>query len=95
MLDGTAAWIYIIFECREWFMQVAKWGNSLAIRLSAAVVESLGLKAGDEIEVHVTGERAFDIGRDRTRERAVERIKSLRKTLPAGWVFDRADANSR
>ena len=33
-------------------MQVAKWGNSLAIRLPAAVVEALKLKEGDEI---VTG----------------------------------------
>ena len=33
-------------------MQVAKWGNSLAIPLPATVVEALGLKEGDEIEVH-------------------------------------------
>ena len=33
-------------------MQVAKWGNILAIRLPAAVVEALELKAGDEIEIH-------------------------------------------
>ena len=30
-------------------MQVSKWGNSLAIRLPAAVVDVLGLKAGDDI----------------------------------------------
>ena len=34
-------------------MQVAKWGNSLAIRLPAAVVEALELKPGDDIEIHV------------------------------------------
>ena len=76
-------------------MQVARWGNSLAIRLPAAVVESLGLKEGDEIEVRVAGDRAFDIDRDRTREEALKRVKSLRKPLPDGWTFDRADANSR
>ncbi len=76
-------------------MQVAKWGNSLAIRLPAAVVETLNLKEGDEIDVRVAGERAFDIDRDRTREKALERIRSLRKTLPAGWVFDRDETNSR
>ena len=33
-------------------MQVAKWGNSLAVRLPAElVVEALGLKEGDEIEI--------------------------------------------
>ena len=33
-------------------MQVSKWGNSLAVRLPAAVVEALELKDGDQI---VTG----------------------------------------
>ncbi len=36
-------------------MQVAKWGNSLAVRLLAkAVVESLKLKEGDEVEAEIT-----------------------------------------
>ena len=30
-------------------MQVAKWGNSLAVRLPAAVVQALELKEGEEI----------------------------------------------
>ena len=38
-------------------MQVAKWGNSLAIRLPAAVVEALELKEGDEIEIHVAARK--------------------------------------
>jgi antitoxin MazE len=32
-------------------MQVAKWGNSLAIRLPRSVVKVLGLKEGDSIEL--------------------------------------------
>jgi antitoxin MazE len=76
-------------------MQISKWGNSLAIRLPAAVVEALDLKEGDEIDIRVAGERAFDIERDRTRERALERIRSMRRPLPIGWKFDRDDANSR
>lgn len=76
-------------------MQVAKWGNSLAIRLPAALVEALELKEGDDIEVHVAGERAFDIERDSSRERALERIRKLRKPLPPGWKFDRDEANAR
>jgi len=31
-------------------MRVAKWGNSLAVRLPTALVETLALKAGDEVE---------------------------------------------
>jgi antitoxin MazE len=76
-------------------MQVAKWGNSLAIRLPAAVVEALELKAGDEVEVHVVGHRAFGIDRDRSRERALARIRALSKPLPADWKFDRDEANTR
>jgi len=76
-------------------MQVSKWGNSLAIRLPASVVEALQLKPGDEVEVHVAGDRAFDIDRDRSREQALARIRAFRRPLPAGWKFDREEANAR
>lgn len=76
-------------------VQVAKWGNSLAIRLPSSVVAALKLKEGDEVEVHVVGERAFDIARDRSRARALERIRAFRKSLPADWKFDRDEANAR
>ena len=76
-------------------MQVSKWGNSLALRLPAAVVEALKLKEGDHVEVFVAGERAFGIERDGRRERALARIRKLGKVLPPGWKFDRDDANAR
>jgi antitoxin MazE len=76
-------------------MQIAKWGNSLAVRLPSAVVEALGLKEGDEIDIRVAGERAFDVEVDRSRERAMERIRALRRPLPSGWKFDRDEANAR
>lgn len=76
-------------------MQVARWGNSLAVRLPASVVEALGLKEGDDIEIRIAGERAFDVERDRSRERALERVRGLRKPLPPGWRFDRDEANTR
>ena len=76
-------------------MQVAKWGNSLAVRLPAAVVEALKLKEGDQIEIRIVGARAFEIGRDKSRERAIERIRGLRRPLPAGFKFDREAANER
>ena len=53
-------------------MQVAKWGNSLAIRLPAAVVEALGLREGDQIEIRIAGKRKFEIARDRSAEKAIE-----------------------
>jgi len=38
-------------------MKVAKWGDSLAVRLPTPVVEALRLKEGDEIEIHVAAAR--------------------------------------
>jgi antitoxin MazE len=45
--------------------------------------------------VHVAGVRAFDIARDKSRERALARIRALRKELPADWKFDREEVNAR
>ena len=76
-------------------MRVSKWGNSLAIRLPAAVAEALELKEGDEVEVRVAGPRTFDLERDKRRERALARLEEFRWKLPPGWKFDRDEANSR
>lgn len=76
-------------------MQVTRWGNSLAIRLPAAVVEALSLKEGDDIEVRIAGERVFEIARDQSRLKALDQIHRLRRPLPAGWSFDRDEANER
>jgi antitoxin MazE len=76
-------------------MQVAKWGNSLAERLPASVVEALNLKPGDEIEIRVAGDRTFEVDRDRTREEALARLRSLRRPLPAGFRFNREQAHER
>jgi hypothetical protein len=56
-------YIKCISKERRASMQVAKWGNSLAVRLPAIVVEALGLKEGDEIEIHVTDGRRFGVAR--------------------------------
>ena len=76
-------------------MQVSKWGNSLAVRLPSTVVEALDLHEGDQIEIRVAGNRTFEVSRDPARERALARLRKLRRPLPAGFVFDRADANAR
>jgi antitoxin MazE len=76
-------------------MQVSKWGNSLAVRLPAVVVEALELKEGDQIEVRVAGARQFEIAHDRSREKAIMRLRRLRWRLPDGFAFDRAEANER
>ena len=76
-------------------MQVAKWGNSLAIRLPAAVVAVLGLKEGDEIEIHVADERQLAVARKPGRAELLQRLRSFRGRLPADFKFDRDEANAR
>jgi antitoxin MazE len=76
-------------------MQVSKWGNSLAVRLPAAVVETLGLKEGDEIEISIAGKRDFKVARDQSKEKALESLRRLARPFPPGFKFDREEANER
>lgn len=76
-------------------MQVAKWGNSLAIRLPAAVVEVLGLKEGDDVEIRVASERSLEVQRKPTNREVLERLRKYRGRLPADFKFDRLEANER
>ena len=46
---------------QEMLTQVAKWGNSLAVRLPAAVVEALGLKEGDDITLRAHGSKVIEV----------------------------------
>ena len=79
----------------ELAMQVAKWGNSLAIRLPAAVVDALKLKEGDEIEIHVASSKQFGVARKPGREELLKRLRAFRGRLPADFKFDRDEANAR
>ncbi|MSP49455.1 MAG: AbrB/MazE/SpoVT family DNA-binding domain-containing protein [Alphaproteobacteria bacterium] len=76
-------------------MQVAKWGNSLAVRLPAAVVEVLKLREGDEIEIHVADARDFAIARKPGRKELLKRLRAFRGRLPPDFTFDRDEANVR
>lgn len=76
-------------------MQVAKWGNSLAVRLPAAVVEALDLKPGDNIDIHVGGERTFVVEKTPGARELLARLRKYRGRLPADFKFDRLDANER
>ncbi len=76
-------------------MQVAKWGNSLAVRLPTAVVDALALKEGDQIEIRIAEDRVFEVRRDKRKEHALARLRKLRRPLPPGFVFDRDEAHGR
>ncbi len=74
-------------------MQIAKWGNSLAVRLPVAVVEALKLKEGDDIEIHVAGERVFELEKKPDTQVLLARLRQFRGRLPADFKFDRLEAN--
>ena len=79
----------------ESIVQVAKWGNSLAVRLPAAVVEALALKEGDEIEIQVAGARVFEVKKCPEARELLAQLRKFRGRLPAGFKFDRLEANER
>ena len=67
----------------------------MAVRIPAAVVEALGLKEGDEIEISIAGKRDFKVARDHSKAKALEAIRRLARPLPPGFKFDREEANER
>ena len=76
-------------------MQVSKWGNSLAVRLPASVIEALSLKEGDDIEIHVAGRGVFEIARKPGARELLARLRKYRGRLPADFRFDRLEAQQR
>jgi len=76
-------------------MQVAKWGNSLAVRLPQSVVDALNLKDGDQIEIQVMGERTLEVEKKPAPIELLARLRKLRGRLPADFKFDRLEANER
>jgi antitoxin MazE len=77
-------------------MQVSRWGNSLAVRLPKALVEQLGLKEGDQLNVVAAKDGAIEVEtHEDQRRRALERMAARNWTLPEGYRFDRDEANER
>ena len=76
-------------------MKVAKWGNSLAIRLPAGLVQALDLKEGDDIEVDIAGKRKLDVDRKPDARALLARLRKYRGQIPADFKFDRLEANER
>jgi antitoxin MazE len=74
-------------------MQIRRQPEGLTITLPDELVAELGLEEGDTIDVRVTGPRTFEISCRPDRERAIERLRVVRGMLPAGFVFDREEAN--
>jgi antitoxin MazE len=74
-------------------MQVSRWGNSLAVRLPAGMVQALDLKEGEEISLHLVGARSFEVSKKSTVQELLARLHQFRGRLPADFHFDRLEAN--
>ena len=74
-------------------MQVAKWGNSLAVRLPASLVAALDLKEGEEVELHLVGDKSFEVVKKPATSELLQRLRNLRGRVPADFHFDRLEAN--
>jgi antitoxin MazE len=79
-------------------MQIGRWGNSLAVRLPKALVERLHLKEGDEIDGEAVARALTEADQEaveRRRDEAMRKLAARRRPLPAGYKFDREEANAR
>lgn len=75
-------------------MRVAKWGNSLAVRLPMDVVRKLELKEGDQIDL-VAGEGTLAVRRRPRAEEVLEDLRRFRGKLPAAERLSRDAAHER
>ena len=75
-------------------MQVAKWGNSLAVRLPASLVAALDLKEGEEVELHLVGDKQFEVSKKASPAELLVRLRQLRGRLPPDFHFNRLEANA-
>lgn len=77
-------------------MIVAKWGNSLAIRIPVDVVRELELKEGDEVELCKLDDGEVAVISDRQRRKALaDRLTALAVPFPPDFRFDRDEATER
>ena len=75
-------------------MLVSKWGNSLAVRLPAALVKELGLKEGDDLQVRIDGD-GVAVQRAETPEEILQRLEKFRGLLKPGDRMTREEMNAR
>ncbi len=91
---------YSCISISERLMQVAKWGNSLAVRLPAALVKELGLQVGDELKLKQAVRQKGQVSellvaKAPSKLEILAGVRELRTTMPPNFVFDRDEANAR
>jgi antitoxin MazE len=76
-------------------MQVSKWGDSFAVRLPKALVDKMGLRVGDELNIIDVAERTLIVEKEDQRKAALARIRARKWKAPLDYKFDRDEANER
>lgn len=75
-------------------MQIAKWGNSLAVRLPRRLVRELGLREGDQVSV--TGDsEVLKVARLRRPDEILADIRKFRGRLSSENRLSRDEAHER
>jgi antitoxin MazE len=66
-------------------LPIAKWGNSLALRIPAEFVRTIGIKEGDRVEISLTIDGAINIRAARwSRKAFADELQNLRDAMPEG-----------
>jgi len=65
-------------------LQLAKWGNSLALRLPAECVRATGLREGDTVDAEITpaGEITLTPAKPFDKTAFLQRLRKLRAAMP-------------
>ena len=65
------------------------------MRLPRALVNDLGIKPGDELDVVAATPTRIVVAKDERRAHAVDRMRARALPLPEGYAFDRDEVNTR
>lgn len=66
-------------------LQIAKWGNSLALRIPAEYVRSAGIKEGDRVEACLTVDGGLTIRPAKWNRKAfASELQAAREAMPVG-----------
>ena len=66
-------------------LQIAKWGNSLAVRIPADFVRQIGIKEGDQLEAHLSIDGALNLRPAQwSRKAFAKELRHNREVLPMG-----------
>ena len=65
-------------------LQLAKWGNSLAVRLPAECVRATGLRQGDSVDAEITPAGKITLTPTKPFNKAafLQRLRKLRRNMP-------------